>query len=59
MTSVRLEGDPITHGALMTFEDGVPLTLYRHIRASVATDSKLDTKIRLNSPALAWQDALR
>lgn len=63
MISVRLEGDPITHGALMTFEDGVPLTLYRHIprerRDGLKVGYENQDLTALNSPALAWQDALR
>lgn len=63
MISVRLEGDPITHGALMMFEDGVPLTLYRHIprerREGLQVGYENQDLLALNSPALAWQDALR
>lgn len=60
--TVRIEGDPITHGALMTFEDGVPLTLYRHIprerRHGLKIGYENQDLTALNSPPLEWQDAL-
>jgi hypothetical protein len=62
MISVRLEGDPVTHGALMLFEDGVPLMLYRHIpkelRRSLKVGYENSDYQALNRPALVWQDAI-
>lgn len=63
MISVRIDGDPITHGALMTFEDGVPLTLYRHLPREARRLLKVGYENHdlqaLNRPALEWHEAIQ
>lgn len=39
--TIPIDGDPITHGAMMVFEDGVPPSLYIHLPIEVLGEIEL------------------